>query len=225
MRILIVEDERHLRETLVGLMQKCGYHADAAADGERGLDCALSGIYDVILLDVMLPRLSGLELLQKLRAAGSHVPVLLLTARDEIEDKVKGLDCGADDYLTKPFSTEELCARVRALSRRQEPLQPSHLSFGDISLSPRTATLCAPGGSVSLGPKELTLLELLLRANGQIVSKEQLTLKIWGFEGDAEYNNVEVYVSFLRKKLAFVGAHCEIRARRGLGYYLEAGND
>ena len=225
MRILIVEDERHLRETLVGLMQKCGYRADVAADGERGLDCALSGIYDVVLLDVMLPRLSGLELLQKLRSEGVHVPVLLLTARDEVEDKVRGLDCGADDYLTKPFSTEELCARVRALSRRQEPLQSPHLSFGDLSLSPHTAALSGPGGSVSLGPKELALLEQLLRAGGRIVSKEQLTLKIWGFEGEAEYNNVEVYVSFLRKKLAFVESRCEIRARRGLGYCLEARDD
>ena len=225
MRILIVEDERHLRETLVGIIQKCGYSVDTAADGERGLDCALSGIYDVILLDVMLPGFSGFELLRRLRGSGSAVPVLLLTARDEVEDKVHGLDCGADDYLTKPFSTEELCARVRALSRRQTALRPFDLARGNLTLSLQSATLSAASGSVALGPKELALLELLLRAEGTLVPKERIVEKVWVFDGEAEYNSVEVYISFLRKKLLFVGANCEIRARRGLGYYLEVTHD
>lgn len=221
MRILVIEDEPRLRETLAGIMHRCGYTVDAAADGERGLDCALTDIYDVILLDVMLPKKSGFTLLQELRNAGCATPVLLLTARDEVEDKVHGLDYGADDYLTKPFSTDELCARVRALSRRQGTLSPEELSFGDITLHLRSISLSSSGGTIALGPKEFSLLELLMRNSDQVLSKERIIEKIWGFDGEAEYNNVEVYISFLRKKLQFVGAKCEIRARRGLGYYLE----
>lgn len=223
MRVLIVEDEVRLADALVQLMAGCKITADAAYDGESGLDNALTGIYDVIVLDIMLPKMNGIEVLRQIRSHGMKVPVLLLTAKDEVADKVKGLDNGADDYLTKPFATEELMARVRALGRRitAESVCTDSISFQDITLNLSTYELECGGNSVKLGLKEFSILELLIRNGRNIVTKENLLLKVWGYDSDAEYNNVEVYISFIRKKLNFVRSHTAVKTMRGVGYCLE----
>lgn len=220
MRVLIVEDEIRLAATLQDLLD--GYTADLCYDGESGLDNALTGIYDVILLDVMLPKLSGFEVLRRLRAAGNATPVLMLTARSEVGDKVTGLDYGADYYLTKPFEPKELLACVRALTRRQPELrETSLLSFGDLTLEKSAFTLSCGEKSVRLSRKEFDLMELLLLNQKQVVTKETLLLKVWGYESDAEDNNVEVYISFLRKKLEHLRSRVKIRTMRMVGYGLE----
>lgn len=223
MRILIVEDEVRLAEALVQIMSRQRYLADACYDGVSGLDNALSGIYDIIILDIMLPKMSGLEVLKSIRAEGLSVPVLLLTAKDEVADKVKGLDCGADDYLTKPFSTEELLARIRALSRRNTEVVPDDtIRFGDTELNTSTYELSCGERSVKLGLKELSIMELLMKNGSRIISKEKLIEKIWGYDSDAEYNNVEVYISFLRKKLMHIRSNVAIKTQRGVGYCLDS---
>ena len=209
MRILIVEDEIRLAEALGQIMEENKYTADIVHDGEAGLDYALSGIYDVIVLDVMLPKRNGFDIVRELRAQKDQTPVLLLTAKDEVQDKVTGLDCGADDYLTKPFFTEELLARVRALSRRQGDVVLNELSFGDLTLNLSAYTLQCGAKSVRLGRKEFEVIRLLLSNPKIILSKETLLLKIWGSESEAEDNNVEAYISFLRKNgLPFCTARC-----------------
>jgi len=225
MRILIVEDEIRLAEALGQIMTEHKYTADVVHDGEDGLDYALSGIYDVIVLDVMLPKRNGFDIVRELRAQKDQTPVLLLTAKDEVQDKVTGLDCGADDYLTKPFFTEELLARVRALSRRQGDVVLNELSFGDLRLNLSAYTLQCGAKSVRLGLKEFEVIRLLLSNPKIILSKETLLLKIWGSESDAEDNNVEAYISFLRKKLAFLNSTVQIAAARKLGYHLEGNAD
>lgn len=222
MRVLIVEDEVRLAETLRDLLELGGYTADTCHDGEAGLDNALTGIYDVILLDVMLPKLDGFHLLRRLRAEGNATPVLLLTARDQVSDRVTGLDSGADYYLTKPFEPKELLACVRALTRRQPELRSSDsLEFGDLKLDKSAFTLTCGARSVRLSRKEFDMMELLMRNRGQVLTKETLLVKIWGYESDAEDNNVEVYISFLRKKLDHLRSAVKIRTIRMVGYCLE----
>ncbi|MCR4938809.1 MAG: response regulator transcription factor [Treponemataceae bacterium] len=221
MRILLVEDEVHLAQALTEILKKNMYAADAVHDGQQGLEYAMSGVYDLVILDIMLPKMSGIEVLKNLRAEKMSVPVLLLTAKDEIEDKVTGLDYGADDYMTKPFSTDELLARVRALLRRKGDVIDDELCFGDIALKLKKNELVSSNNQVKLSLKEFQILELLMYNPNQILTKERIIDKIWGGDSDAEYNNVEVYISFLRKKLQFLGAKTEIKTVRGVGYSLE----
>lgn len=222
MRILLAEDEKRMAAALVALLSQEKYDVDHVADGESALTALESGIYDIAILDVMMPEMSGFEVAQKARNHGIKIPILMLTAKSQLDDKVEGLDSGADDYLTKPFETKELLARLRALGRRNSTFQDDSLHFGDLSLEPSTATLTCmvTGQSVRLGEKELRILEYMFRNEGQIMDREQLAVKIWGYENEAEYNNVEVYMSFTRKKLVFVGSKVEIKAVRGLGYEL-----
>ncbi len=221
MNLLVIEDEVRLAEALVQILQKNKYTALAAYDGITGLDHALTGIYDVIILDIMLPKLNGLEVLKQLREQKIQTPVILLTAKDEVSDRVKGLDHGADDYLTKPFATDELLARIRALGRRRgELICDDTLHFEDISLNLSTYELSCGSKTIRLGLKEFRILEFLIRHGLDIVSKEELLEKIWGFDSEAEYNHVEVYISFLRKKLSHIHSKVGIQTVRGVGYRL-----
>lgn len=222
MRVLIVEDEVRLAETLRDLLELERYTADLCHDGESGLDNALSGIYDVVILDVMLPRLDGFSVLRRLRQQGSAVPVLMLTARSEVNDRVEGLDCGADYYLTKPFEPKELLACIRALTRRQPELRTSNiLTYGDLRLDLDAVTLCCGERAVRLSRKEFDMMELLMRNKEGVLTKETLLLKLWGYESNAEDNNVEVYISFLRKKLDHLRSSVRIKTIRMVGYCLE----
>ena len=221
MRILIVEDEVRLASSLQDLLELGGYSADISHDGESGLDNALTGIYDVVLLDVMLPKLDGFTVLRRMRAAGNATPVLMLTARSEVADKVEGLDCGADYYLTKPFEPQELLACIRALTRRQPELRGADLlEYGDLKLDKSAFSLSCGERSVRLSRKEYDMMELLMRNRDLILTKESLLLKIWGYESDAEDNNVEVYISFLRKKLEHLHSGVKIKTIRMVGYCL-----
>ena len=221
MRILIVEDEVRLAETLKQLLKDQRYQADTVYDGADGVDYGLTGQYDLIILDVMLPKVSGLQVAQRLRAAHISTPILMLTARDEVSDKISGLDCGADDYMTKPFDTGELMARVRALTRRQGELLSDVLTAGDLSLDCTSRLLSAGERSVRLGFKEFEVMRLLMVNSGSVVTKETLISKIWGLDSEAEDNNVEVYISFLRKKLAYLNSQVGISTVRKVGYYLD----
>lgn len=222
MRILIVEDEVHLAEALTQILRKNNYIVDAINDGSKGLDNALSGIYDLIILDIMLPEMDGITVLKNIRKEGISTPVILLTAKGEISDKVKGLDSGADDYLAKPFATEELLARIRAaLRRRGEVLPDNNLKFGDIELNTSALKLCKGDKEIKLILKECQLLELLILRKSSVTPKELVIEKLWGFDSDAEHNNVEVYISFLRKKLASLNSKVCINTVRGVGYILE----
>ncbi len=222
MRVLVIEDEARLAATLQDLLELGGYTADVRRDGESGLDEALTGIYDVILLDVMLPKMDGFTVLRRLRESGSAVPVLMLTARSETADKVEGLDRGADYYLTKPFDPKELLACVRALARRQPELRnPDLLEFCGVRLDKSSFTLSCGERSVRLSRKEFDMMELLMLNRNLVLAKESLLVKIWGYESEAEDNNVEVYISFLRKKLAHIHAGVRIRTIRMAGYCLE----
>lgn len=222
MRILVVEDERHLGEAVAQLLKKNNYTVDNAFDGEEGLDDALSGIYDVIVLDIMLPKMDGISLLKEFRAAGFDTPVILLTAKGEISDKVLGLDAGADDYLPKPFDTSELMARIRALGRRQGQITTTAgvLTYGDLSLNTQSLLLSSPNGEINLTLKEKELMEYFINHKDSVSSKEMIIEKLWGFDSEADANHVEVYVSFLRKKLKFVKSAVQINAVRGVGYTL-----
>ena len=222
MRILIIEDEVRLASTLQDLLELNGYTADICHDGESGLDNALTGIYDVILLDVMLPRLDGFSVLQRLRQSGSSAPVLMLTARSDVSDRVQGLDCGADYYLTKPFEPRELLACIRALTRRQPDLRnPDLLEYGDLKLDKNAFSLLCGERSVRLSRKEFDLMELLVLNRELVLTKETILVKLWGYESDAEDNNVEVYISFLRKKLSHIHSRVRIKTIRLVGYCLE----
>jgi len=222
MRILVIEDEIRLASTLQDLLELNGYLADVCYDGEQGLDNALSGIYDLVLLDVMLPKLDGFSVLRRLRQSGSAVPVLMLTARSDVSDRVTGLDSGADYYLTKPFEPKELLACVRALARRQPALRSTDvLEYGDLRLERSSFALSCGERSVRLSRKEFDMLELLMLNREQVLTKESLLLKLWGYESDAEDNNVEVYISFLRKKLEHLHSRVKIRTIRLAGYCLQ----
>lgn len=222
MRILLVEDEKRMAQALSEIIRREKYEVDCFENGLDGLDAILSDVYDIAVLDVMLPGKNGFEIAKEARAEGIRTPILMLTAKSELDDKVEGLDSGADDYLTKPFMTKELLARLRALGRRTVDTPDGTLSYGDISLDTNTLSLTCTlnGQNVRLGEKEFRILEYMISNSGQILTREQIALKIWGFESEAEYNNVEVYISFTRKKLSFVGAKTEIKAVRGVGYEL-----
>lgn len=222
MRILLVEDEKRMAQALCEILRQEKYEVDHCAAGLDGLSAIESNIYDMVILDVMLPGMNGFEIARRVRSKGIRIPILMLTAKAELDDKVTGLDSGADDYLTKPFMTRELLARLRALSRRILGAADGMLSYGDIALDTGTLNLSCTGNSqsVRLSEKEYRILEYMITNGGQILTREQLALKIWGFDSDAEYNNVEVYMSFTRKKLSFVGAKTEIKAVRGIGYEL-----
>ena len=223
MRVLIVEDEVRLAETLRDLLDTEHYAADVCHDGESGLDNALSDIYDLVILDVMLPKKDGLSVLRELRQEGKTVPVLMLSARSELSDRVEGLDCGADYYLTKPFEPKELLACIRALTRRQPELrQTDALKYGDLRLEKTSFTLSCGERSVRLSRKEFDMMEMLMLNQKLVITKEKLLLKVWGYESDAEDNNVEVYISFLRKKLDHLHTQVKIRTIRMVGYCLEA---
>ena len=221
MRILIVEDEQRLAEALGQIMAEQRYLADLTYNGPDGLAYALTGQYDVIVLDGMLPGLDGLEVARQLREAHISTPILMLTARDEVSDKVAGLDRGADDYMTKPFASEELLARIRALARRQGEVQTEVLSYAGLILNLSTRCLQRGEREVRLGFKEFEVLRILIAYPKMVVPKEEIILKVWGSESFAEDNNVEVYVSFLRKKLQFLDSQVTIRTVRKVGYYLE----
>ena len=218
MRILLAEDERSLSRALVALLEKNNYSADAVYDGEEALAYLEAGNYDGLILDIMMPKLDGLEVLRRLRERGNPIPVLLLTAKAEVEDKVTGLDTGANDYLTKPFSTAELMARIRAMTRSQTG---SRLRFGNITLDQATFELSSPSGSFHLANKEYQMMELLLRNPRQLISSERFLERIWGYDSEVELNVVWVYISYLRKKLAALHANVRIQARRNVGYCLE----
>ncbi len=221
MRLLIVEDEPGMAQGLQGLLEKQGYAADTAPDGRTGLELGLTRLSDLIILDIMLPELDGLEVLTALRGSGVETPVLMLTARSSVADRIRGLDHGADDYLTKPFDTGEFLARVRALTRRKDlPLEDAP-AFGDIRLDRGRMELCCGEERLRLGPKEFLVMECLLVHRDQIVPRNLLCEKVWGLLSDAEYNNVEVYISFLRKKLRALHARVQILSLRNAGYYLE----
>ena len=225
MRLLLVEDEPTLAEAVAETLTKHNFIVDTARDGVSGLDFALSGIYDVIVLDIMLPRLSGLEVLKKLRRESVKTPVLLLSALGETEDKIKGLDTGADDYLSKPFQMGELLARLRALLRRpSEVLQDGLLRYGDITLNPHSLELRKNGKGFFLTKKECQLLEYLLVNKGIVLSTDTIIEKIWGYDSDITDNNVQAYVSFLRKKLGLLETKVTVRNVRGVGYVLEGEN-
>ena len=226
MRILLVEDEKRMAQALCEILRLEKYEVDHYTNGLDGLSAIKSNIYDIVILDVMLPGINGYEIARCVRSEGIVTPILMLTAKAGLDDKVTGLDSGADDYLTKPFMTRELLARLRALGRRTLGTTDGTLSFADVALDTSTLTLsCITNGqSVRLSEKEYRILEYLIANGGQILTREQLAVKIWGFESDAEYNNVEVYMSFTRKKLAFVGAKTEIKAVRGIGYELRCGD-
>ena len=225
MKILLVDDERQLTDALSAILKQNNYLVDCAFDGEEGLDYALSGIYDLIILDVMMPKMDGFTLLKILRQKKIDVPVLILSAKTETNDRVGGLNLGADDYLTKPFSTDELLARVKALLRRKEKFTGDVLSFGDISLDRDTFELFRGENRIVLGKKEFQIIEMLILAGGKTINKERFIEKIWGYDSDAEYNTIEVYLSFLRRKLKAVGASVEIKSIRGIGYVLGKEND
>ena len=223
MHILLVEDEKPLSAALVKMLEQEHFALDAAYTGPDGLDCALSGIYDAIVLDVMLPGMDGFAVLRALRQQGVSTPVLMLTARGGVQDRVQGLNLGADYYLPKPFERSELVACLNAITRRKDQPPVRELALGDVRLNPEDAMLsCTDNGkSVRLAAKEYQLMELFLRNPHQLLPKETILERVWGFDNEAEYNNLSVYLTFLRRKLAFVGAHVEIRASRGLGYMLE----
>ena len=221
MRVLIVEDETRLAETLKDLLEMDGYTADVRHDGESGLDEALSGIYDVCVLDVMLPKMDGFTVLKRLREEKSGLPVLLLTARSEVSDRVRGLDSGADYYLTKPFEPKELLACIRALTRRQPELRDTGvMEYGDLTLEKSGFTLRCGERSLRLSKKEYDLMELLMLIRELVLTKENILLKIWGYESGDE-NSVEVYISFLRRKLSHLRSTVRIRTIRMAGYCLE----
>ena len=226
MRILIIEDEKSLACVLSETLSMEGYNVDISNDGEYGLDCALTGSYDVIILDVMLPKMNGFDVLKKLRAEKITSAVLMLTARSQTEDKVEGLDSGADDYLTKPFVTKELLARVRALCRRRpNEYIADDPAFGDIILNTSRHELHCRDRRVMLSRKEADLMELLILNKGKVITKEELITKIWGYETDVEYNSIEVYISFLRKKFKALHSSVSIQTSRGVGYFLAEENN
>lgn len=223
MRLLLAEDELSLSKAIVTILKKNNYTVDAAFDGVEALEYLEANEYDGVILDVMMPRMDGINVLQQIRKAGNHVPVIILTAKADVDDKVLGLDSGANDYLTKPFAAKELLARIRAMTRNNMATvqSDSKLHFGNITLDCATFELSSSSNSFTLANKEFQMIELLMRNPRQIISVEQFMDKIWGFEANTESNVVWTYISYLRKKLVALKANVEIRARRGAGYSLE----
>lgn len=221
MRLLLAEDEKELSRALVTILKHNHYSVDAVYNGKEALDYLAVGDYDGVLLDIMMPEIDGITVLKTIRAAGNKVPVLLLTAKSEIDDRVEGLDSGADDYLTKPFAMRELLARIRAMTRRKEEQTVSILTFGDVHLNRITFEVSTKIASVRLANKEFQILEMLMEHPKQVISSEQMIEKIWGFDSEIELNTIWVYLSNLRKKLTLIHAKIQIRAARNLGYFLE----
>lgn len=221
MRILLAEDERSLSRAIVALLEKNNYSADAVYDGEEALSYLEAGNYDALILDIMMPKMDGMTVLRRLREQGNPIPVLMLTAKSEVSDKVLGLDSGANDYLTKPFSTKELMARIRAITRSQSGQITSRLTLGNITLDQATFELSSPAGSFRLANREYQMMELLMRNPHQLISTERFLQRIWGYDSEVEMNVVWVYISYLRKKLAALQATVEIRVTRNAGYSLE----
>lgn len=221
MRILLAEDEKELSNALVAILKHNNYSVDAVYDGQDALDYAISENYDVLVLDIMMPKLSGLEVLDKLRKDGIYTPVLLLTAKAEIEDRILGLDKGADDYLSKPFAMGELLARIRAMTRRKSEFTPNLIEVGNISLNKENYELSNEKSSLRLGNKEFQMLEMLMNNPKRLIPAEQFMERIWGYDSEAEMNIVWVYISYLRKKLEALGSNVKIKAVRGAGYTLE----
>lgn len=224
MRLLLAEDERELSNALTAILKHNNYSVDAVYNGNDALDYAVSGNYDGVILDIMMPGMSGLEVVKDIRRRGISVPVLLLTAKSELEDKITGLDAGADDYLTKPFAMSELLARLRAMTRRTKEFAPNELKFGNLTLSRSSYELTGESGSVRLGNKEFQMMEMMMANPGMLISTEKFMDKIWGYDTETEISVVWVYISYLRKKMQTVGSNVAIKAARGTGYTLEIGN-
>lgn len=224
MRILIIEDEYSLADMIRECLKKEKYIVDIALDGEEGLYKISSEIYDIVILDVMLPKISGFDVLKKIRENKKELTVMMLTAKSDLDDKIYGLDSGAEDYMTKPFEMKELLARLRVLARRNVKIEASNcICYKDLKLDTSQFKLCCikSGQEIMLGSKEYSLIEYLMLNSNRIVSKEQISNKIWGYDNDVEYNNVEVYISFLRKKINFLLSDVKIKTVRGIGYSLE----
>lgn len=225
MRLLIAEDEKSLVKALTVILEKNGYAVDAVYDGVTALEYIKGGSYDGVILDVMMPEMDGFSVLREIRREGKKVPVLILTARAEVDDKVEGLDSGANDYLTKPFAPRELLARIRAMTRSQIPAPEPVLGFGNITLNRATNELSSPTGSFQLTNKEFQVMEFLMSNPRHLISSERILEKVWGFEGNDKLNVVWVYISYLRKKLTALQADIQIRASRNAGYSLEMVHD
>ena len=221
MKLLLAEDERELNRALTVMLSKNGYTVDSVEDGQSALEYLLAGDYDGAVLDVMMPKMDGIEVLVKAREAGKQLPILLLTAKTEVDDRVKGLDAGADDYLTKPFAVKELLARLRAMLRRSDERIVENLSFENAKLNPSTYELVGPLGATRLTSKEYQLMELFFRNPGVLLSTQHCMEKVWGYDSESEINVVWVCISTLRKKLLTVGAQVELAANRGVGYTLK----
>lgn len=221
MRLLLAEDEKELSKALCAILKHNNYSVDAVFNGQDALDYGLCENYDGIILDIMMPKMNGLDVLRELRSQGISTPVLMLTAKAEVDDRILGLDLGADDYLTKPFSMGELLARIRAITRRKSEFSPNLLTSGNLSLNRETFELSTADTSIRLGNKEFQMMEMLMSNSGRLISTEQFMERIWGYETEAEINVVWVYISYLRKKIATLGANVEIKAVRGVGYTLE----
>lgn len=222
MRILLAEDERSLSRAVIALLEKNNYSADAVYDGQKALEYLEAGNYDALILDLMMPKMDGLTVLRTLREQGNPIPVLILTAKSEVDDKVLGLDTGANDYLTKPFSTQELMARIRAMTRSQTGGQvTSRLTFGNITLDQATFELSSPAGSFRLANKEFQMMEMLMRNPRQIIPTERFLERIWGYDSEVELSVVWVYISYLRKKLSALRSNIQIKVTRNAGYSLE----
>ncbi len=225
MRLLLAEDERSLARAVAAILEKNNFSVDVVYDGADALDYLRAGNYDGAILDIMMPKLDGISVLRTIRAEGSLLPVLLLTAKSEIDDKVEGLDSGANDYLTKPFAAKELLARIRAMTRTQTAQPSSVLHFGNLTLDRASFELKSPTGSFRLANKEFQMMELLMANPRNLISTERFMEKIWGYDAEAEINVVWVYLSYLRKKLAALNANVQIRATRSAGYSLEVIED
>lgn len=221
MNILVVEDEKNLNDAMCHVLTEDGCHAKAAYDGKAGYELAKTGEYDVVVLDVMLPEMDGFEVVHQLRRDGVATPVIIVTAKTSTTDKIEGLDCGADDYMTKPIDTDELLARIRALSRRKGEVPIDEMKFGDLALDLHTHDLRCNGRDVHLSQKEFEVMRMLMSSTGRVVSKYDLLASIWGTEGDTSENSAEAYISFLRKKLSHLHSEVQITTLRMLGYRLE----
>lgn len=221
MRLLLAEDEKALSKALVTILERNNYSVDAVSDGQAALDYLEADNYDGVILDIMMPKVDGITVLKTIRSNGNRIPVLMLTAKAEVDDKVLGLDSGANDYLTKPFHTQELLARIRAMTRTQSAQADSRLQMGNVTLDCATFELSTPTGSFRLANKEFQILELLMRNPHSLIASERFLEKIWGYDSEAEINVVWVYISYLRKKLSALNANIQIKATRNAGYSLE----
>lgn len=221
MRLLLAEDEKALSKALTAILERNNYSVDAVYDGQSALEYLGTDNYDGVILDIMMPKVDGLTVLRKVREKGNLIPILLLTAKSEVDDKVEGLDAGANDYLTKPFHSKELLARIRAITRTQSAQTTSKLTFGNVTLDQATFELSTAKGSFRLANKEFQMLELMMSNPHQLISSERFLEKIWGYDSDTEINVVWVYISYLRKKLTALHADIQIKATRNAGYSLE----